>query len=139
MYYDICRDESHNYRECPPTQPDEGVGQVNSINNQPPFMSNPLYEPYPEDSPEFQKWVQGRPNSRNYGNYNQNSYQNNQWDRQFQLSSRSDNQKFYQNISFPNQSSRPQLNHTRPPYIAPAITKFMQGQEKMNQVIRKQL
>jgi hypothetical protein len=47
-------------------------------------MSNPLYEPYPEDSPESQEWMQGRPNSGTYENYNHDSYQNNQYDCQFQ-------------------------------------------------------
>jgi hypothetical protein len=84
MSCDLCGDEGHNYLECPSTQPDEGADQVNSDNNEPSFMSNPLYEPsftsnpfyepYPEDSPEFQEWVQGRPNPKNYRNYNHNSY-----------------------------------------------------------------
>jgi hypothetical protein len=87
MSYDFCGDETYNYLECPLAQLDERVSQVDSANNEPPFMSNPLYEhsfmsnpfyePHPENSPEFQKWMHGRPNSENYGSYNQNSYQNN--------------------------------------------------------------
>jgi hypothetical protein len=51
----------------------------------------------------------------------------------------SGSRNFYQNTSLSNQSSIPQLNRSGPHYIASAITEFMQGQEKMNQVIRKQL
>jgi hypothetical protein len=83
--------------------------------------------------------VQGRSNPKNYGNYNHNSYQNNQWDYQFQQPSKSCSKKIYQNTSFPNQSSRPQFNQPRLSYIAPTITQFIQGKEKMNQVLREQL
>jgi hypothetical protein len=78
---DLYGDEGHGYLECPLTQSDEGVQQVNSINNKSPFMTNPSFKPYPKDSPEFQKWVQGRQGSVNYGNYNKNSYQNNKGNR----------------------------------------------------------
>jgi hypothetical protein len=101
-------------------------------------MTNSPYKPYPKDSPEFQKWVQGRQGSGNYGNYGQNSYQNNQGNRHFQQTSGSSNRNFYQNASFPNQGDRPQFNQPRPPYIAPAVTKFMKEQEKMNQVMLEQ-
>jgi hypothetical protein len=84
---DLYGDEGQNYLECLLTQPDEGIVPVNLVNNKTLFMSNllyehsimsnSLYEPHPKDSPKFQKWVQVRSNSRNYGNCNQNSYQNN--------------------------------------------------------------
>jgi hypothetical protein len=78
---DLCRDEGHSYQECPLAQPDEWAQHVNSVNNETPFMINSPYKPYRKDSLEFQKWVQGRQGSVNYGNYNQNSYQNNQGNR----------------------------------------------------------
>jgi hypothetical protein len=89
-------------------------------------MFNSLYEPQLEDSPESQQWMQGRQNSGNYENYNQNSYQNYQWNHQFQQPSGSDNHNFYHNTTFLNQGSKPQFNQPRPPYITPAVIKFIQ-------------
>jgi hypothetical protein len=57
--YDLYGDEGHSYQECPLAQPDEGAHQVNSVNNEALFMTNPPYKPYPKDSPEFEKWAQG--------------------------------------------------------------------------------
>jgi hypothetical protein len=59
MSCDFYRNEGHNYLEYPLAQPDEETDQVNWVNDEPSFMSNPLYELYPEDSPESQEWVQG--------------------------------------------------------------------------------
>jgi hypothetical protein len=42
--YDLYRDEGHNYLEYSLTQPDKGTGPVNLVNNEPSFMSSPLYE-----------------------------------------------------------------------------------------------
>jgi hypothetical protein len=136
---DLYGDEGHSYQECPLAQPDEGAQQVNSVNNEPPFMTNPPYKPYPKESPEFQKWVHGRQGSGNYSNYNQNFYQNNQRNRQFQQSLGNGSRNFYQNTYFPNQGNKPQFNQQRPPYVAPAVTEFMKGQEKMNQVMLEQM
>jgi hypothetical protein len=41
---DLYRDEGHDYLEYSLTQPDEGTGPVNLVNNEPSFMSSPLYE-----------------------------------------------------------------------------------------------
>jgi hypothetical protein len=70
--------EGHNYHECPLVQLDKGAHQVNSVNNEPLFMTNPPYKPYSKDSLEFQKCAQGQQGSGNYDNYDQNSYKNNQ-------------------------------------------------------------
>jgi hypothetical protein len=52
---DLCGDEGHGYQECPLAHPDEGAQQVNFVNNEPPFMTNPPYKPYLKELPEFQK------------------------------------------------------------------------------------
>jgi hypothetical protein len=57
---DLYGDEGHDYQECPLAQSDEGAHQVNYVNNEPSFMINSPYKPYPKDSLEFQKWAQGR-------------------------------------------------------------------------------
>jgi hypothetical protein len=77
MSCDLYKNEGHNYLEYLLAQLDERASQVNSINNESSFMPNPSYIPYPKDLSEFQKWIQERQNSKDYGNYN-HSYQNNQ-------------------------------------------------------------
>jgi hypothetical protein len=56
---DLYGDKGHGYQECLLAQPDERAQQVNSVNNDPPFMTNPPYKLYPKDSPEFQKMGSG--------------------------------------------------------------------------------
>jgi hypothetical protein len=41
MSCDLYKDERYIYLECSLAEPNERKGQVNSINNEPSFMSNP--------------------------------------------------------------------------------------------------
>ena len=101
----LCGEESHHYEQCQLCQPEEGEGQINSINNEPSYFPKP---PFPNTY------------SNNQNRFNNNFSQPQRYPNQanqFQPNQGGGNRNFYSNNHFQNQHRNNNNNIYRPPHF----------------------